>query len=253
MRGPKFLLLAMLTMPLMAQVSAVTNGFEVSTVKPTPAVNDGRTHINYPAGGSFSASNVTLRGLLAWAYDMPEKRILNTPDWMSRERFDLQAKTDAATDAKMREMNGDDAHIEKRRLVQMLIADRFALKLHRETQTLSALDLVVDGPPRLQKSTSNGKRWDAGKTYFRGTGLTTDIIAEQLGQVAGRVVVNRTGLTDSYDIKLEWSPDDGSAPADSNAPSFFRAIQEQLGLKLIPAKEPLEVLVLDSVEQPSQN
>jgi uncharacterized protein (TIGR03435 family) len=239
-------------MPCVAQVPAVTSGFEVSTIKPTPLVNDGRTHINYPAGGDFSASNVTLMGLLAWAYDMPDKRILNAPDWMSNQRFDLQAKTDAATDIKLRDMDGDDAHAEKRRLVQALLADRFALKLHRETQTLSALDLVVDGTAKLPASTSNGKRWDMGRTSFRGTGLTSEIIAEQLSRVAGRVVVDRTGLTGNYDLTLEWSPDDGGAP-NTNSPGFFRAIQEELGLKLVPAKEPLEVLVLDHVEQPSAN
>lgn len=252
MRRSVWVIAALLTLPCAAQLAAITSGFEVATIKPTSPANDGRTHINYPAGGDFSASNVTLMGLLAWAYDMPDKRILNAPDWITNQRFDLQAKTDAATDVKLRDMPGDDEHVEKRRLVQALLADRFALKLHRETQTLSALDLIVDGTAKLPESTANGKRWDMGRTYLRGTGLTSDVIAEQLSRAAGRVVVNRTGLTGSYDIKLEWSPDDGSAP-NSNAPSFFRAIQEELGLKLVPAKEPLEVLIVDSVSQPSAN
>ncbi|HEY9137310.1 MAG TPA: TIGR03435 family protein [Terriglobus sp.] len=254
MSSGKFLLAALLTMPCVAQVPTATSGFEVSTVKPTPPVNDGRTHINYPQGGDFSTSNVTLMQLLSWAYDVPEKRILNTPDWMNSQRFDLQAKTDATADAKLKAMSNTEANAEKKRMVQALLADRFALKLHRETQILSALDLVVEGTPKLPESASkNNKRWDMGRTYLRGTGLTSDVIAEQFSRVAGKVVVDRTGLTGNYDVKLEWSPDDGSAPADSNAPSFFRAIQEQLGLKLVPAKEPLEVLVLDHVEQPSAN
>ena len=252
MRGVTVLIMALLSMPCVAQATAAATGFEVATVKPTPAVNDGRNHINYPQGGDFSTSNVTLMQLLSWAFDMPQKRILNAPDWTSSQRIDIQAKTGAAEDAKLRAMSNSDANAEKRRMVQALLAERFALKQHRETQTLSALDLVVDGAAKMPESTANGRKWDMGRTYVRGTGFTPDVMADLFSQAAGKVVVNRTGLTGSYDIKLEWSPDDGSAP-DSNAPGFFRAVQEQLGLKLVPAKEPLEVLVVDHVEQPSAN
>ena len=232
---------------------AQTAGFEVSTVKPTPPVNDGRTHIVYPPGGDFAASNVTLLGLVAWAFDLPENRVLNAPDWTSRQRFDLQAKTDAATDAAMRAMSGDDAHALKRRLVQALLRDRFALKTHSDTQTLNALDLLVDGKAKLVESTASGKKWDLRRSSLHGYGLTMDILAEQLGRIAGKVVVDRTGLEGHYDVTLEWTPDDGSAAANPNAPGFFRAVPEQLGLKLVPAKEPLDVLVVDAVAQPSAN
>jgi len=253
MRRWAWILSAVVAVPCVAQGPAATSGFEVATIKPTPPVNDGRTHINYPQGGDFSTSNVPLKLLISWAFDMPEKRILSAPDWMSSQRMDIQAKTDAAADAKLKAMSNTDANAEKRRMVQALLAERFALNVHTETQMLSALDLVVDGASKLNESTgTNNKRWDMGRTYLRGTGLPTDVIAEQLSHVAGKVVVDRTGLTGRYDVKLEWSPDDGSAP-NSDAPSFFKAIQEQLGLKLVPAKEPLEVLVIDAVSQPSAN
>lgn len=253
MRGATYLMAALLTLPCVAQVPTPTSGFEVATIKPTPAVNDGRSHINYPQGGDFSTSNVTLMQLISWAFDVPPKRILNAPDWTGSQRIDIQAKTDAAADAKLRAMSNTDANTEKRRMVQVLLAERFGLKFHNETQTLSAFDLVVDGQSKLTESAiKNNKKSDMGRTTFRGTGLPLDVIAEQLSRVAGKVVVDHTNLTGSYDVKLEWSPDDGSAP-DSNAPGFFKAIQEQLGLKLVPAKEPLEVLVIDAVEQPTAN
>ena len=253
MRRWAWVIVAVLAVPCVAQMPAATSGFEVATIKPTPLVNDGRTHINYPQGGDFSTSNVTLKLLVSWAFDMPDKQILNAPDWMSTQRIDIQAKTDAAADAKLKAMSNTDANAEKKRMVQALLGERFALKVHTETQTLSALDLVVDGASKLKESTSsNNKRWDSGRTYLRGTGLPAEVIAEQLSHVAGKVVVDRTGLTGNYDVKLEWAPDDGSAP-NSDVPGFFRAIQEQLGLKLVPAKEPLKVLVLDHVEQPSAN
>jgi uncharacterized protein (TIGR03435 family) len=252
MRGWTFLLAVMLSVRCAAQVPTATSGFEVATIKPTPAVNDGRSHINYPQGGDFSTSNVTLMQVISWAFDMPPKRILNAPDWTGSQRIDIHAKTDVAADVKLRAMSNTDANAEKRRMVQALLAERFALKLHRETQTVNAFDLIVDGQSKLTASTTNDNHWDGGRIYVRGTGFTTDILAEQLSRPAGKVVVNHTGLTGRYDVKLEWSPDDGSAP-DSDAPGFFKAVQEQLGLKLVPAKEPLDVLVLDHVEQPSAN
>jgi uncharacterized protein (TIGR03435 family) len=77
-------------------------------------------------------------------------------------------------------------------------------------------------------------------------------IAEELSKIAGRVVVDKTALTGRYDLKLQWTPDDAVAN-DAEAPTLFTAIQEELGLKLEPAKEPVPVLVVDHVEQPSPN
>ncbi len=227
--------------------------FEVSTVKPTGPVTDGRTHINYPAGGDFSASNVTLNGLMEWAFEMPEKRILDGPAWMASERFDLQAKTDAETDRRLRAMPGEEAHVVKRKMVQALLADRFAMKWHEETRTLPAFDLVLaPGGSKLKPSSSNGKKSSIGRTYFRGAGLTAELIAEQLSRLQDKVVVDRTGLDGRYDFQMEWTPDD-APQTDTSAPSFFTALQEQLGLKLVPAKEPLRVMVMEQVEQPSPN
>lgn len=235
-----------------SQAAAKTGQFEVATVKPTPPANDGRTHINYPAGGDFSAFNVTLLQLVSWAFDIPEKRVQNAPEWVKVQRLDIQAKSDVETSAAMLAMSGDAAHLEKRRMVQVLLQERFGLKTHRETQTLAALDLVVDGTSKLVKSTATGKTWNLGRSHLRGYGLTADILAEQFSAITGDVVVNKTGLDGAFDVSLEWSAEDGSAP-DSNAPTFLRAVQEQLGLKLLSAKEPLDVLVVDAVTQPTAN
>jgi uncharacterized protein (TIGR03435 family) len=227
--------------------------FEVATIKPTPPVTDGHTHINYPDGGSFSASNITLAALMQWAYDMPQKQILDGPPWMNSTRFDILAKSDAETDGRLRSLPSDQSHALKRRMVQDLLADRYALKLHREVRTLPAYDLVLakDGS-KLQESKSDGKSIGMGRAYFNGQGLTTELIAKQLSEIAGRIVLDKTNLAGRYDLKLRWTPDD--APTnDNSAPSLFTAIEEQLGLKLISAKEPIAVLVIDHIELPSPN
>ena len=237
------------TRPAHAQTSTPT--FEVATIKPAAPSPDGHTHINYPPDDRFSATNITLLALMQWAYSMPEKQILDGPPWLSSTRFDFQAKADNGDQIKS--LSSEQVSELKRRMVQALLADRFHLKLHEETRTLSAYDLVLaKGGSKLQPTQSNSKSIGTSRTYFNGQGLTMTLIAEEFSKITGRVVVDKTGLTGRYDLKLQWSPDDAPA-TDNSAPSLFTAIQEQLGLKLEPAKEPAPVLVIDHIELPTPN
>jgi uncharacterized protein (TIGR03435 family) len=222
--------------------------FEAATIKPAAPSPDGHTHIIYPDGGRFSAINITLLNLTEWAYDMPQKQILDGPFWMGSARFDLQATTDAATDAMLRAMSsGQD------RMVQRLLEDRFSMKLHRETRVLPAYDLVTaKGGSKLTVSQVNGKSYGGGRAYLYAEGITAELIAEQLSQIVGRIVVDKTGLDGRYDFKLKWTPDDALMSEDSS-PELFTAIEEQLGLQLKPTKEPVTVLVVDHIEPPSPN
>jgi uncharacterized protein (TIGR03435 family) len=224
--------------------------FEVATIKPAAPSNDGHTHINYPPDDRFSAQNITLSALMQWAYGMPENQILDGPSWLSSTRFDIGAKVDpeqikSRTSEQLREL--------KQQMLQTLFADRFRLKTHQETRVLPAYDLVVaKGGTKLQPSKNNGRNIGTGRTHFNAEGLTTDLIAEELSKITGRVVVDKTNLTGRYDLKMQWASEDAPATDDS-APSLFTAIQEQLGLKLEPAKEPVPVLVVDHIEQPTPN
>jgi uncharacterized protein (TIGR03435 family) len=227
--------------------------FEVATIKPAAPSPDGHTHINYPPDGSFSASNISLLALMEWAYDVPAKQILDGPPWIGSTRFDIQAKSDADTDQLLLHSGGEQGRALKRSMVQALLADRYALKVHTETRPLPAYDLLVaKGGSKLQPSQSSGKGVDVGRSHFNGQGLSITLIAEHLSQIAGRVVVDKTGLPDRYDLKLKWTPDDAPVREDS-APALFTAIQEQLGLKLEPAKEAVPVLVIDHIAPPSAN
>lgn len=243
--------LVLFTVGAFAQVSPPPPTFEVATIKPAAPSLDGHTHINYPIGDRFSAANITLLALMQWAYNMPEKQILNGPSWLSSMRFDIQANSDLTDQAK--HLTSQQDRDIKRQMLQALFADRFHLKLHQETRTLPAYDLVLaKGGSKLQPSQSNGKSVSVGRTYFHGEGLTTYLIAEQLSHIAGRVVVDKTNLSGRYDPKLQWTSDDAPT-TDSSAPSFFTAVQEQLGLKLEPAKEPVPILIIDHVDLPTPN
>jgi uncharacterized protein (TIGR03435 family) len=146
-------------------------------------------------------------------------------------------------------------------MVQALLADRFQLKTHQETRQLPIYTLVVakDGP-KFKPSKINGTTDDTGRTrlHVAGSDDTISILARELARTLGRVVVNQTGLTGRYDLRLQWTPDDApppnGAPLDpSEAPGIFTAIQEQLGLKLESGRGPVPVIVIDSVEMPSAN
>ena len=234
----------------LTQTQTSTPTFEVATIKPTGPSTDGHTHINYPPGDRFSATNITLVALMQWAYDMPERQILDGPPWLAATRFDFQAKADGD---QIKGLTAEQDRDLKRRMVQALLADRFHLTLHPETRTLPAYDLIVaKGGSKLQPTKSNGKSIGISRTYFNGEGLTMPLIAEELSLIAGRVVFDKTNLTGRYDLKLQWTPDDASA-ADNSAPSLFTAIQEQLGLKLESAKESAPVLVIDHIDMPTPN
>ncbi len=244
------ILLVLLAAPL-ANAQTSTPSFEVATIKPAAPSPDGHTHINYPSDYRFSAINITVLALMQWAYDIPERQILDGPAWLSSTRFDIVAKADP--NEQIKSLTSDQAQDLKRRMVQALFADRFHLKLHRETRTLAAYDLILaKGGSKLQLTQSNGKSIGTSHTYFNGQGLTTAMIAEELSRITGRIVVDKTNLTGRYDLKLRWTPDDTPATDDS-APSLFTAIQEQLGLKLEPAKEPVPVIIIDGIDPPSPN
>jgi uncharacterized protein (TIGR03435 family) len=234
----------------LAQAQTSLPTFEVATIRVTGPSSDGHTHINYPPGDRFNATNITLLALMQWAYDMPEMQILDGPPWLASTRFDFQAKADSGDHIKLTAEQDRDL---KRRMVQALLADRFHLTVHTETRTLPAYNLIVaKGGSKLQSTRSSGKSIGSGRSYFNGEGLTMRLVAEELSRITGRVVVDRTNLTDRYDFKLVWTPDDAPA-TDNSAPSLFTAIQEQLGLKLEPAKEAAPVLIIDHVETPTAN
>ncbi len=175
--------------------------FEVATIKPAPTPSDGHTHINYPPNDRFSASNITVLALMQWAYGMPEKQILDGPVWLASSRFDIQAEADIGD--KMKGLTSEQGNELKRLMVQGLLAERFQLKLHSETRTLPAYDLVLaKGGQKLQPSKSNGKSIGVGRTHFNGEGLGMTSIAEELSKITGRVVVDKTGLDGRYDFKL---------------------------------------------------
>jgi uncharacterized protein (TIGR03435 family) len=243
-----------------AQVAPAAQSFDVASIRINNTETDGHHHIiSDPTESHFLTVNLALHALIQFAYGVPESQILGGPTWLDSIMFDIDAKSDSAVDAQVRVMPAEQARHQKQLMVQELLADRFQLKVHQETRQLPVYALVVakDGP-KFKPSQIDGTTIDTGRArlHIAGSDDTISILARELAQVLGRVVVNQTGLSGRYDLSLRWTPEDAAASASSSPdipPDIFTAIQEQLGLKLESTKGPVPVLVIDSVEKPSPN
>jgi uncharacterized protein (TIGR03435 family) len=142
-------------------------------------------------------------------------------------------------------------------MLQQLLADRFALRLHRETKEITIYSLIVGkNGPKLKEGGSAGpylSRPSPGR--LAGQRASMSSLASALAGNLGRPVIDNTGLKGGYDFSLEWTADAApdAVPADTSGPSLFTALQDQLGLRLESKKAPIEVLIIDRAEKPSPN
>lgn len=251
--------------PAAAAFATTTSGptFDVVSIHLSPPSPDGHNHIWDDVHASqFRTGNLSIRDLIQYAYNLPKSQIVGGPQWLDLTMYDIDAKSGPEMDARLKTMRGDDAAQQKRMMVQALLNERFVLAAHNETRELPIYDLVLGkGGAKFQPSDRNGTTIDTGhsRIHVQGSGDTIGLLARELAQALGRVVVNKTGLTGRYDLTLRWTPDDAPPPLlngapDPNAPpGLFTAIQEQLGLKLESGKGPVPVLVIDHIEKPSEN
>jgi len=225
---------------------AAEPSFDVAVIKPSapdlPGSALGGLH-----HGTFTVTNASLRQVLAVAYDMAEPRIVG-PDWLDKARFDITAKSPPGV---------PDSR--STTLIQALLKERFKLAAHLEPREMPVYYLTVSrGGVKMPvyPALDRGPAHPGGGASFRGT-LTTAQLAEKMAPIVNRPVIDKTGLTERYNIFLSYaplSPQQGSDAAAFGPPDFFTAIQEHLGLKLQPGKASLDVVVVDHMEQmPTEN
>ena len=252
--------------------STPTPQLEVATIKPSnPAKEHLGLYWRQPDGFKFEGQ--TLRGMINYTYSLQgsvKGMLQGGPAWMLSDAFDVQVKVDAATIERWSKLSQQPVDEERRAVLRELLAERFQLKFHRELREMPAFVLTVaKGGSKLQSPVTE-KDLQAGvpqsRINFLGPGhwqghfaLLSNLSRSLVGQPEiGRPVVDETGLTGQYDFTLRWTPVDASsaaAPADAGEqwPSLFTALEEQLGLKLTPQKAQIEIIVIDSVEKPSEN
>jgi uncharacterized protein (TIGR03435 family) len=248
--------------------------FEVASVKPNKSGDPTFSYFDAAEPGRYTAVNVSLRTLLREAYELQNFQLAGGPSWQQSDRFDIVAKG-----------QGDLPPAQTLLMLRTLLAERFNLIVHHETQQQAVYTLMVarsDGrlgqhlhqsevdciPPHRPLANDGplevGQQcgfWYTPGGHALGRAVTLDEVAVGLSGAVGRVVLNRTGLTGTFDLDLDFTLSRSSgiadaattrrpAPADSGA-SIFTALQEQLGLKLESTKGPVDVLVIDHAEQPS--
>jgi uncharacterized protein (TIGR03435 family) len=198
------------------------------------------------SGGRLTATNASVKTLIRNAYGILSFQLTAGPNWLDSEMYDIVAAT-----------GGEKISPDRLKLLlQSLLADRFRLKVHWETRETSVYALVLDkNGPKFQENTTaqepginTSKGGGIGR--MKGTCEPLSILASNLGNQLGRFVLDRTGLHGAYDWLLEWDLD---PTAESTRPSLLTAVREQLGLRLESQKGPMETLIIDSVERPSEN
>jgi uncharacterized protein (TIGR03435 family) len=280
--------LLLLTIPAHGQVlrsSAPLPSFAVASIRPAaPDSPDGGLWV--PPKGSLAAKSATLKTLILFAYGLgSDNELSGGPDWVGSDKFQIDTRLDDAQTAALSQLSPDDRSEQMRLMLQSLLADRFHLSLHSETRELPIYALVIaksglkctkqpaDTPfaalpkPRFRMSVGPPPPppppgWHppttpeeiqahaAAPLHFRTKGwpfwMLVTVLSHQ-PETGGRVVLDKTGLDGSYDCEATW------AREGADGPSFFSAVQDQMGLKLEPEKAPVEILVIDHADQPSEN
>jgi uncharacterized protein (TIGR03435 family) len=250
-----FGVLAACSMQAAAQPSEPLPAFDVAAIRlHEPAPHERQHIVSSDKSGSFMTQNVSLLAIMQYAFMIPDSRIVNVPPWVKDQRFDIQAKSNDVVNERLSKLEWDQATPLKHAMIQALLADRFKLVVHRETRVLPVYELVVSkGGAKLTAAKTEGMLINHGPGRLEAQGMTVAGMAQELAPDVGRVIVDKTGLNGQFDINLKWTPDDTVNPAADAPPSVFTALEEQYGLKLVAAKGPVEVLVIDHVEQPSAN
>lgn len=285
---PKNLLLALALATMTARVAAQSPAapaaapaqritFEVASIKRNIS-GDQNSSIQSQPGGRVVVTNNTLYNLIRNAYGIQRFELVpgkQVPSWIDSERWDILATAPA-----------DAPRVEEGMQLRLrsLLEDRFKVVARRETREMPIYELVIarsDGQlgPRMRRSGDEcdraakerasaagqplpqprdgfcGTRANNGVVSMRGVPLANFV--RNMGGMTGRFVIDKTGLTGPFDLDLQWTPDRPSAGPATSSPadgaSLFAAVQEQLGLKLVAVRGPVEVLVLDSAERPTED
>jgi uncharacterized protein (TIGR03435 family) len=240
----------------------VFDAFEVATIKPTHPDWRGGRYMRMQTARQFEARGYALRILLAAAYNLTPQAISGGPAWIDSDLYDILAATPGQVRPTLEEQLS---------MLRKLLLERFSLVFHREEKEFSIYALTVaKGGPKMTPSAPVTAPEGAPPLVFRlspdrarlpASSTTMSELAWVMQRSAvNRPVVDKTGLTERYDFELEWTPDEtqfgGNVPTgnpEPPKPDLFAALQQQLGLRLEATKGPIQTLVIDQVERPSEN
>jgi len=250
--------------PLLAQAPARIPPdlrFEVASLKPSLEQGPGGGIRPAPGGQRYQARNCPIKLMIQVAYRVKAEQIVGGPEWLSTDRFDMDAKAEKPS-------NADELHM----MLMNLLVDRLNLKFHREKKDMAIYALTVDkrGPKLTpHEAGSAGDPWiDQNQARFlhvqmKATSAPMEYLAFRLSMLLDRPVVDLTNLQGGYDFTLEFTQDlppgfpeggkiNGEDP-DTSGPTLFDAVKQQLGLNLKAERGLADVIVIDHVEKPTAN
>jgi uncharacterized protein (TIGR03435 family) len=238
--------------------------FDVASVKPGDP-NDVRNSRDM-SPGQYSVTNISVTDVIAVAFNVPPERIVNVPDWAGRERFTITAR-----------MPDGAPLVDRPKMVEALLVERFKLRAHIETRERSGYELIVsrqDGrlgdqvkrsatdcmaPRGADSPLASECKWTAKPGRLEASGVSMALVAAVLAAQIRSDVVDRTGLPGVFDLSLTWARDSLGAPrpgatqAAVEGPTIFTAVQEQLGLKLNAARLQTPQVVIENLERPESD
>jgi len=273
-----------------AQAPLPAPAFAVASTRPSPP---NARMMSPPGGSAedFTARMATVESMIGFAYNIPTvigmsndpahfflphpQNLIGEPGWATTDKYDLTAKLDGPEFEAWNKLPKKEQQEQLRLMMRALLADRLKLVVRHETRAMPVYALVLaKGGPKfapsagpspdendpsdptkpLDKSKPYQERWKLNYGLINGRNVAIANFVEQLKiqrEIASHEILDQTKLTGQYDLTLTWASLDD--PENTDGPSLFSAIQEQLGLKLKPVKAPMEVLVIDHIERPSAN
>lgn len=213
--------------------------FDVATIKPSDALKNAGMSSGWSISQSRDGLKIigALQTFIKYAWSVEDVQISGGPPWLARDFYEINGKA------------GRQVAVEElKRMLQSLLIERFRLAVHPETRELPVYSMVLaKGGARMERGDESLPNSSSGATFLRGT-MDSAALAAHLTSALHRTVIDNTALDGVWKFDLKWAADDVTT-----GPSLFTAIQEQLGLKLESSKGPVQVLVIDSAEKPSDN
>ena len=267
-------------------IGAPTAPFEVVSIKPS-SPDDRRVELRFRPG-RFVAAGLPIKSVITTAYQVKDFQLSSGPGWINSEKYDIEAKEEDSVARELEKLPFEQRWVKEQLMLQALLADRFKLKVSHKTKegTVYVLAVAKNGPKFQEAKPGdtypNGIKGrdgrpfgqanvvQSGRGHFTGQGIAIARLVGMLANELDCIVVDQTGLEGNYDFSLQWAPDqtqtamfkdtgdgkpgtDAALVPESSEPSIFTALQEQLGLKLESTKGPVDVLVIDHIERPSEN
>ena len=231
------------TLAAFSQTTAAP-AFDVASIRPSS--EQAGSYMRFLPGGRLSGMS-WIKQVIQIAYGVHDYQVTGGPEWLNTDRYYIEAKTEK-TDATKEEMTA---------MLQTLLTDRFKLRVRQETRDLTVYDLVVDKGGSKLKPLAKGEPQPCVRGRDFVCGMTSpEQLALSLRYFAGRPVIDKTGLEGRYDVQLDfdmYSARGQTPPADYDKPSLEQALEDQLGLRMVPAKMAMPMYVVESISRPSEN